>query len=433
MLSDNSIIYSCSSPTIKSNPEPWIFIANGYKISKGKKPWGDAFFTSKNGIGVADGVGGWCSYGIDPSSFSEQLMDQWKRILKTKEQQIINSISGEAFKNNGSSKKQKSLENQESDEEEGNEDRLANISNAFGVPVRNNKIKRVRSSFHLDEHWLREWNGKKKGNMKDEFSPVSDSPKNKPETPTGPVRLDPKSVLKQAFKSVTAFGSSTALVCSLQNQTFKVANLGDSTCMLIRFNAETKMSKIILKTDEQQHNFNAPYQLAKIPDNLKDFKISTPCQNDSKKKFWKDKISDWCLYQCEVREGDIVIWATDGLFDNLYSKEIIRIVDVFMSECMSLSSKSSSLPSHKTFSDTPESNHTPNILMTKKNAKRLAKELVKEAYRKSKSKTCFTPFGDKFDKTLIKKDNEILKWKGGKPDDICAVVGFVKSADFFAF
>ena len=56
--------------------------------------------------------------------------------------------------------------------------------------------------------------------------------------------------------------------------------------------------------------------------------------------------------------------------------------------------------------------------MTKKNAKRLAKELVKEAYRKSKSKTCFTPFGDKFDKTLIKKDNEILKWKGGKPDDI---------------
>jgi hypothetical protein len=66
--------------------------------------------------------------------------------------------------------------------------------------------------------------------------------------------------------------------------------------------------------------------------------------------------------------------------------------------------------------------------MTKKNAKRLAKELVKEAYRKSKSRACFTPFGDKFDKTHLKKDNELLRWKGGKPDDICVVVGFVKHA-----
>jgi serine/threonine protein phosphatase PrpC len=338
-----------------------------------------------------------------------------------------------SIKFNDSSKKQKSSEDQESDEWEADNNRLARISNAFGAPVRNKKIKRVRSSFHLDEHWLREWNGQMNGNMKDEFSPVSDSPKNKVEPPASPVRLDPKSILKEAFKSITAFGSSTAWICSLQNQTFKVANLGDSTCMLIRFNTETKMSKIILKTDEQQHNFNAPYQLAKIPDNLKDFKISAQWQSDSKKKFWRDKISDSCLYQWEVREGDIVLWATDGLFDNLYSKEIIRIVDVFMSECMTLSAKSNSLPSHQTFSETPEFDHSQNILMTKKNAKRLAKELVKEAYRKSKSKTCFTPFGDKFDKTLIKKNKEILKWKGGKPDDICAVVGFVKSADFFAF
>jgi hypothetical protein len=40
-----------------------------------------------------------------------------------------------------------------------------------------------------------------------------------------------------------------------------------------------------------------------------------------------------------------------------------------------------------------------------------------------------TPFAEKFDKTQMKKDNKVLNWKGGKPDDICAVVGFVKSAE----
>jgi hypothetical protein len=62
--------------------------------------------------------------------------------------------------------------------------------------------------------------------------------------------------------------------------------------MLIRFSSNERKSQILLKTQEQQHNFNAPYQLAKVPDNLKSLKIGGQGDNDSKRKFWKDKISD---------------------------------------------------------------------------------------------------------------------------------------------
>jgi hypothetical protein len=172
----------------------------------------------------------------------------------------------------------------------------------------------------------------------------------------------------------------------------------------------------VLKTEEQQHNFNAPFQLANIPSNLRSMRENTGNQS-AKRKFWKDKVSDSVLYQTNVREGDILIAGTDGLFDNLYAKEIVNIVEIFMSECLTGYSEGS-LQSIPTDGNTPGFTKRQIKLMTRKNGKKLAQELVKEAYRKSKSRTCFTPFADKFDKTGVQKDKEFLKWKGGKPDDI---------------
>lgn len=88
-----------------------------------------------------------------------------------------------------------------------------------------------------------------------------------------------------------------------------------------------------------------------------------------------------------------------------------------MTECLTTSSRDSS-HSIKTNSNTPEFQKKQLDLMTKSNAKKLAKELLKQAYQKSKSQKCQTPFGTKFDKANMKRDNELLRWKGGKPDDI---------------
>ena len=88
---------------------------------------------------------------------------------------------------------------------------LSKMSLAFGAPIIQNKIKRIRSSFHLDDHCLEECEGGNAVEQRVEMSPVSDCFNKIPKTPTK-LKIDPSKVLKQAYKSVKAFGSSTACV-----------------------------------------------------------------------------------------------------------------------------------------------------------------------------------------------------------------------------
>jgi serine/threonine protein phosphatase PrpC len=42
--------------------------------------------------------------------------------------------------------------------------------------------------------------------------------------------------------------------------------------------------------------------------------------------FFQDKPEDSDIYQMRVREGDLLLLATDGVFDNLFEDEILSIV-----------------------------------------------------------------------------------------------------------
>src|SRR5690606_33711540 len=84
------------------------------------------------------------------------------------------------------------------------------------------------------------------------------------------------------------------------------ANLGDSGFMLIRDN------QLIFKTMEQQHYFNAPYQLSISP-------------NSSRENI-SDQPEDAMLGSLPVKENDLIVLATDGLFDNLFDKTILSII-----------------------------------------------------------------------------------------------------------
>ena len=286
------------------------FASNGYKISKNKRPWGDSFFSSKLGLGVADGVGGWNSYGIDPSSFSEMLMDECSKYISEKEHQLSQFVRKSGHMNIA-------LDDEyDSDELPINSSNLSALFDSFGPPVRVNPIKRIRSSFHLDEKSLKA-REESIGIQKGEISPRSNSTCKDYDTFIKKLRLEPRFIMKEAHKKVEAHGSSTAWIAVIQNKILKVANLGDSTWILIRYLFSENKSKILLKTEEQQHSFNAPYQLSKLPENLKSGDIFGS-EYSAKPKFWSDKPSDSVLYQWKVEEGDIVIWATDGLFDNLF-------------------------------------------------------------------------------------------------------------------
>jgi protein phosphatase PTC7 len=132
--------------------------------------------------------------------------------------------------------------------------------------------------------------------------------------------VDPKEILTKAYNTIVEkrqvkAGSSTACVLSLYDgdvekgtATLAMANLGDSGFLVIR------EGTILFASQEQTHFFNAPYQLSIVPpsqssdNHIKD----TPDKSDTNK--------------IEVKNGDIVVLGTDGLFDNLFADEIVSIV-----------------------------------------------------------------------------------------------------------
>lgn len=174
----------------------------------------DAFFTTEdrtsNVLGVADGVGGWRNYGIDPSIFSSALMENCKRLIE-----------------------QGLLEN-----------------------------------------------------------------------------LTPVNIMKKGYQELLEhkeplFGSSTACIIVLdkKSSTLHSANLGDSGFLVIR------EGNVVHFSLGQQHYFNTPYQLAIPPPDQEGNVIQDNLDSAEETSF-------------AVEEGDVVVLGTDGLFDNLSTKQI---------------------------------------------------------------------------------------------------------------
>lgn len=65
---------------------------------------------------------------------------------------------------------------------------------------------------------------------------------------------------------------------------------------------------MVYQTKEQQYYFNAPYQLAVIPKHLQSpgSLANTP--------------SDADVAEMQLEKGDLILVATDGVFDNLFDK-----------------------------------------------------------------------------------------------------------------
>lgn len=202
-------------------------------FDKGKTTYGDdSWFTTssnKGGVdvmGVADGVGGWREYGIDPSKFSSSLMQQCKRIV---EQDLIYPPG------DGSAKNQEQI---------------------------------------------------------GERTPMD-------------ILVESYQSLRES-KDSTLIGSSTAciVVFNRESRLVHTANLGDSGFVVVRDN------KIVHRSQEQCHYFNAPYQLAILPP-------PPPGMQQNETSSFSDRPEDAALSTFELIEGDFVVLGTDGLWDNL--------------------------------------------------------------------------------------------------------------------
>ena len=147
---------------------------------------------------------------------------------------------------------------------------------------------------------------------------------------------------------------------SLQGDRLLTANLGDSGVLVLRDGA------IIFRAHEQQHRFNMPFQLGSGS---------------------LDTASDASTDSVQVRAGDVVVLATDGLFDNLWPEDITELV-----------------------------------LSSDADPALLASELAQAASVQANSTTAQTPFADAAHRHAI-------YYRGGKLDDITVVVAVVTTPE----
>lgn len=175
----------------------------------------DAFFIGKHKavdvFGVADGVGGWRTYGVDPSHFSGMLMQTCER--------------------------------------------LVNLGR---------------------------------------FNPQK-----------------PASIIANGYRELfenrqQIIGSSTACVVAFNRAMRRVytANIGDSGFLLVR------SGRIVHRSSQQTHYFNTPFQLSLVP----------PAQRE---QVLSDSPESADTMEFEVFNGDLIIVATDGLFDNMSDTDIV--------------------------------------------------------------------------------------------------------------
>jgi protein phosphatase PTC7 len=224
--------------------------------------------------------------------------------------------------------------------------------------------------------------------------------------------LSPAEILKQAYERVKAenvIGSTTACVALFDNVRHQLhfSNLGDSGLIVLRHidsdvagslkrdrekprTERTSDLRVAFVSQQQLRSFNHPFQLGWTGQEI---------DNDEQHSFKTAK--DSCTTSLHVRRGDIVIMATDGLFDNLDVDDIaqmgleweqqygfIRGGDIMARERRWAMGNSLTVLSSEVIHD-------------------LAYKLCVRAREKSLDTTTDSPFA------ILAKENDIM-WSGGK-------------------
>ncbi|KAJ3693809.1 hypothetical protein LUZ60_009289 [Juncus effusus] len=118
------------------------------------------------------------------------------------------------------------------------------------------------------------------------------------------VNCDPQILLRKSHDATTSIGSATVLIAMLEkNGTLKIANVGDCGLRIIR------KGQLIFTTCPQEHYFDCPYQISS-ESNGQTYQDATVCS-------------------IKLKEGDIIVMGSDGLFDNIFDDEILSEISKF--------------------------------------------------------------------------------------------------------
>jgi protein phosphatase PTC7 len=130
-----------------------------------------------------------------------------------------------------------------------------------------------------------------------------------------------KKLLIKSAKLTKSSGTSTCTILMLDKFTGKIFStfVGDSRYLILRYDTNKAKFYRYFISEEQMHDelFNTPYQIGKKGDD--------PAKAIS--------------HTHELKNNDMVILATDGLWDNLEISQIIEIVNVNYKSLLLLSPK----------------------------------------------------------------------------------------------
>jgi protein phosphatase PTC7 len=210
--------------------------------------------------------------------------------------------------------------------------------------------------------------------------------------------------------SITA-GGSTAIVGLLDSSRgiLEVANLGDSGFIHLRPN------RVHARSEPQTHAFNTPFQLSVIPPSMMlraaRFGGARLC----------DLPRDADVTRHNVRHGDVLVFASDGLWDNLFDQDVLRIVSGAMTRVGAWEKTDDGVRAADDLAPLTQqldgSAGDKGRLAAVTLQSLLATEIVAAAKSASVNQRLNGPFAKE-----VKKYYPHENWSGGKVDDICVIV-----------
>lgn len=205
--------------------------------------------------------------------------------------------------------------------------------------------------------------------------------------------LSSMDILNKAFKAVkdeniVKVGSTTICFGIIDGKTGKLnaLNLGDSWFGVFRKDEASSKYKCVNQSLEQVYYFNAPYQLSIIP---QDFLEAAKKKGS---KYLMNEPDEAADYSFDLKSGDIVVFTTDGMIDNVFPDDIELYLNDNVSEGINLA----------------------------ENLGSLNKILVQQTTVLSLNTNFKSAFSQKL--TALTGQDYI----GGKPDDITSVMVYVK-------
>jgi len=219
-----------------------------------------------------------------------------------------------------------------------------------------------------------------------------------------PVTLLEKSYAQVLKDKAIVAGGSTACIATLDlNGQMEVGNLGDSGFMILQ------PGKIAFKFEPQTHEFNTPYQLSKL----------TPRMEAQRAIFGgaaqiAEQPSAADVSHHRLDHGNVVVLATDGLWDNLSAMEVLEIISGIMQDAGHWTGGS------RSGSDAKESLVNGDSLRSA-SLEELPGQLAYAVMRAAKIASHDTrrdgPFAKEVHKAFPRE-----AYSGGKVDDICVIV-----------